>query len=121
MSTSPGDLVLDSFLGSGTTAAVAHKMGRRYIGIEMGEHAKTHCIPRLQKVIEGEQGGISKAVNWQGGGGFDFYTLVEPVFDELGLINPQVKYETLAAYICNLKQGNRLSRKSLHSLVNTKG
>ena len=54
------DLVLDSFLGSGTTAAVAHKMGRRYIGIEMGEHAQTHCIPRLQKVIEGEQGGISK-------------------------------------------------------------
>jgi adenine-specific DNA-methyltransferase len=56
----PGDLVLDSFLGSGTTAAVAHKMGRRYIGIEMGDHAVTHCVPRLQKVIEGEQGGISR-------------------------------------------------------------
>jgi len=61
-----GDIVLDSFLGSGTTAAVAHKMGRRYIGIEMGEHAVTHCVPRLRKVIEGEQGGISKEVNWQG-------------------------------------------------------
>jgi adenine-specific DNA-methyltransferase len=57
-----GDLVLDSFLGSGTTAAVAHKMGRRYIGIEMGDHAVTHCLPRLQKVVEGEQGGISKVV-----------------------------------------------------------
>ncbi|WP_206428203.1 site-specific DNA-methyltransferase [Amniculibacterium aquaticum] len=70
-----GDLVLDSFLGSGTTAAVAHKMGRKYIGIELGEHAKTHCYPRLKAVVDGEKGGISKAVNWQGGGGFKFYTL----------------------------------------------
>lgn len=70
-----GDLVLDSFLGSGTTAAVAHKMGRRYIGIELGEHAKTHCFPRMKQVVDGEQGGISKAINWQGGGGFKFYTL----------------------------------------------
>ena len=71
-----GDLVLDSFLGSGTTAAVAHKMGRRWIGIELGEHAKTHCIPRLKQVVDGnDQGGISKAVEWQGGGGFKFYTL----------------------------------------------
>ena len=58
-----GDLILDSFLGSGTTAAVAHKMGRRYIGIEMGEHAVTHCVPRMKKVIDGEQGGISKLVS----------------------------------------------------------
>ena len=64
IATNPNDLILDSFLGSGTTAAVAHKMGRRWIGIEMGEHAATHCLPRLQKVIDGEQGGISKAVNW---------------------------------------------------------
>ena len=99
IATNPGDLILDSFLGSGTPAAVAHKMGRRYIGIEMGEHAKTHCIPRLQKVIDGEQGGISQAVNWQGGGGFTFYTLDEPVFDELGLINPKVDFKTLAAYL----------------------
>lgn len=70
-----GDLILDSFLGSGTTAAVAHKMGRRWIGVELGEHAKTHCVPRLKQVVDGEQGGISKAVNWQGGGGFKFYTL----------------------------------------------
>ena len=80
------DLVLDSFLGSGTTAAVAHKMGRRYIGIEMGDHAVTHCAPRLSKVIEGEQGGISQAVGWRGGGGFSFYRLGEPVFDADGRI-----------------------------------
>lgn len=73
--TKENDLVLDSFLGSGTTAAVAHKMGRRWIGVELGEHCYTHCIPRLQKVVDGEQGGISKAVNWQGGGGFKFYEL----------------------------------------------
>ena len=66
IATNPGDLVLDSFLGSGTTAAVAHKMGRRYIGIEMGDHAVTHCAPRLRKVIEGEQGGISEAVGMEG-------------------------------------------------------
>ncbi|MDR0556769.1 MAG: site-specific DNA-methyltransferase, partial [Treponema sp.] len=70
ISSNPGDYVLDSFLGSGTTAAVAHKMGRRYIGVEMGEQAKTHCAARLKKVIEGEQGGISEAVGWKGGGGF---------------------------------------------------
>jgi len=82
IATKEGDLVLDSFLGSGTTAAVAHKMGRKWIGIELGEHAYTHCIPRLKAVIDGEQGGISKSVGWQGGGGFKFYelapTLLEP-------------------------------------------
>jgi adenine-specific DNA-methyltransferase len=92
------DLVLDSFLGSGTTAAVAHKMGRRYIGIEMGEHAITHCVPRLKKVVDGEKSGISKAVNWQGGGGFRFYRLGEPVFDENNHINPHVTYPALAAH-----------------------
>lgn len=75
LATNPGDLVLDSFLGSGTTAAVAHKMDRRWIGIELGEHCYTHCKPRLDKVIDGEQGGISKAVNWKGGGGYKFYEL----------------------------------------------
>lgn len=79
IATNPGDLVLNSFLGSGTTAAVAHKMGRRYIGIELGDHAVTHCVPRLCKVIEGEQGGISEAVGWKGGGGFRFYRLGDPV------------------------------------------
>ena len=99
LATNPDDLILDSFLGSGTTAAVAHKMHRRYIGIEMGEHAKTHCVPRLQKVIEGEQGGISKSVNWAGGGGFGFYTLGEAVFDAEGHISQAVRFNALAAYI----------------------
>ena len=93
------DLVLDSFLGSGTTAAVAHKMGRRYIGIEMGDHAVTHCVPRLQKVVDGEQGGISEAVNWHGGGGFRFYRLGETIFDESERINPNVRFSALAAHI----------------------
>lgn len=105
MATSTGDLVLDSFLGSGTTAAVSHKMGRRYIGIEMGEHALTHCVPRMQKVLEGEQGGISESVNWQGGGGFSFYELSNPVFDKYGAINPQVTFETLAAYVWQSETG----------------
>ncbi|WP_294181057.1 site-specific DNA-methyltransferase [uncultured Clostridium sp.] len=76
IATNPGDLVLDSFLGTGTTAAVAHKMGRNYIGIEMGKQCYKYCIPRLQKVVDGtDQGGISKTVKWQGGGGFKFYEL----------------------------------------------
>ena len=107
IATNPGDLVLDSFLGSGTTAAVAHKMGRRWIGIEMGEHALTHCLPRLQKVVAGEQGGISAAVGWgQGkdgqpfdGGGFRLARLGAPVFGPDGSIDPGVRFATLAAYI----------------------
>lgn len=99
IATNENDLILDSFLGSGTTAAVAHKMKRRYIGIEMGKHAVTHCLPRLEKVITGEQGGISKAVEWQGGGGFSFYTLGAPVFDADGYIMPEVRFNDLAAYI----------------------
>ena len=94
-----GDLVLDSFLGSGTTAAVAHKMGRHYIGIEMGEHAVTHCVPRLRKVIDGEQGGISKSVAWQGGGGVRFYRLGPPVFDAAGQIRADIRFPVLAAHV----------------------
>lgn len=99
MSTQKGDLVLDSFLGSGTTCAVAQKMGRKYIGIEMGEHAITHCVPRMKAVIDGEQGGISKTLNWQGGGGYTFYDLGETVFDENGNINKNVDFKTLASHI----------------------
>ena len=99
IATNPGDLVLDSFLGSGTTAAVAHKMGRRYIGIEMGDHAVSHCVPRLNKVIDGEQGGISKSVGWQGGGGFRFYRLGPPVFDEEGHIRSDISFSVLAAHV----------------------
>ena len=82
LGSNPGDLVLDSFLGSGTTSAVAHKMGRRYIGIELGDHCYTHCLPRLQKVVDGEQGGISKAENWQGGGGFKFFELAPTLIEK---------------------------------------
>lgn len=99
LATNPNDIVLDSYLGSGTTAAVAHKMGRHYVGIEMGEHAQTHVIPRLEKVIEGEQGGISKALDWQGGGGFRFYTLGSSVFDDNGFLNADVKFKDLASYV----------------------
>jgi adenine-specific DNA-methyltransferase len=99
IASNPGDLVLDSFLGSGTTAAVAHKMGRHWIGIEMGEHAVTHCKPRLDKVIAGEQGGISGAVGWSGGGGYRFYRLGEPVFDADGAIAADIRFPTLAAHV----------------------
>ncbi|POZ53189.1 site-specific DNA-methyltransferase [Methylovulum psychrotolerans] len=99
IATNSNDLILDSFLGSGTTAAVAHKMGRRYIGIEMGDHAQTHCQPRLKKVVEGEQGGISEAVGWQGGGGFHYFRLGETIFDEYGLIHPNVRFAALAAHL----------------------
>ena len=106
ISSNPGDLVLDSFLGSGTTCAVAHKMDRRYIGIEMGAHAKTHCLPRLEKVIAGEQGGISESADWKGGGGFRFHTLGEPVFDADGCIHHTVRFAALAAYLWHFETGN---------------
>jgi adenine-specific DNA-methyltransferase len=101
LASNEGDIVLDSFLGSGTTAAVAHKMGRRWIGVELGEHAKTHCVPRLKQVVDGEQGGISKAVNWQGGGGFKFYTLAPSLLkqDKFGnwVISQEYNADMLAA------------------------
>ena len=74
-------------------------MGRRYIGIEMGEHAVTHCVPRLKKVIDGEKGGISENVNWQGGGGFRFYRLGEPAFNAEGRIRDGIRFPILAAHI----------------------
>lgn len=102
MSTEKGDLVLDSFLGSGTTAAVAHKMHRKYIGVEMALHCHTHCIPRLQKVIDGtDQGGISKAVGWKGGGGFKYYYLAPSLLnkDKYGqyVISKEYNADMLAA------------------------
>ena len=99
IATNSGDLVLDSFLGSGTAAAVAHKMGRRYIGIEMGEHVITHCLPRLNQVIEGEQGGIFRSIGWEGGGGFRFYRLGPTLFDENGQIQPDVSFPLMAAHV----------------------
>lgn len=99
LATNPSDIVLDSFLGSGTTAAVAQKMNRRYIGIEIGEHAVTHVVPRLKKVIDGEEGGISKSENWQGGGGFSFFRLGDEIFTADGRIQKGVDFKTLAAHI----------------------
>ena len=99
IATAPGDLVLDSFLGSGTTAAVAHKMGRRWIGIEMGEHAVTHCAPRLRKVVAGERGGVSEAVGWRGGGGFRFHRLGPAAFDADGRILADIPFAVLAAHL----------------------
>jgi adenine-specific DNA-methyltransferase len=107
-----GDLILDSFLGSGTTAAVAHKMGRRWIGIEAGEHAVTHCLPRLQKVIDGEQGGISTAVSWHGGGGFRFVQLGAPLFDAQGDLNPEVRFADLAAFLWLRESGTAYEHKA---------
>lgn len=109
--TNPGDLVLDSFLGSGTTAAVAHKMGRRWIGIELGEHCDTHCVPRLKKVIDGEDaGGITKSANWRGGGGFRYYNLAPSLvkFDEWGnpVINKDFNESMLVRALCKVEGFN---------------
>ena len=86
-------------------------MNRRYIGIEMGEHAKTHCQPRLKKVVDGEQGGISKAVDWQGGGGFHYYQLGKAIFDEYGVIRPDISFEELAAHIWYMETNMPLAKK----------
>ncbi|MEY2906507.1 MAG: hypothetical protein RLZZ408_978 [Verrucomicrobiota bacterium] len=108
IASNPGDLVLDSFLGSGTTAAVAHKMGRRWIGIELGEHCHTHCLPRLKKVIDGaDPGGITEAVGWKGGGGFRYYRLAPSLLsqDKWGnwVISSEFNAPMLAEAICKLE------------------
>lgn len=110
IASNPGDIVLDSFLGSGTTAAVAHKMGRQWIGIEMGNQAVTHCKPRLDRVIAGERGGISETVNWQGGGGYRYHRLGPPAFDATGQIEADIGFETLAAHIWFAETGYPASR-----------
>ena len=108
IATNRGDLVLDSFAGSGTTGAVAHKMGRRWIMIELGEHCHTHIIPRLKKVIDGEdQGGISKAFNWKGGGGFRYYQLAPSLLEkdkwDNWIINKTYNAEMLAEALCKIE------------------
>ena len=108
MSTNPGDLVLDSFAGSGTTSAVAHKMGRRWIMVELGEHCHTHIVPRLQKVIDGQDpGGVTQATGWQGGGGFRYYELAPTLLstDRWGnlVINPEYDAAMLSAAMCKLE------------------
>ncbi len=108
LATEPNDLVLDSFAGSGTTGAVAHKMGRRWIMIELGEHCHTHIIPRLKKVIDGEDpGGITKSVDWKGGGGFRYYRLAPSLLekDKWGnwVINHDYNAAMLAEALCKLE------------------
>jgi adenine-specific DNA-methyltransferase len=111
IATNPDDLVLDSFAGSGTTGAVAHKMGRRWLMIELGEHCHTHIIPRLQKVIDGEDpGGISQVMDWQGGGGFRYYRLAPSLIvnDRWGnpVVNPEYNAAHLAEALCKLEGFN---------------
>ena len=109
MFTKPGEYVLDSFLGSGTTAAVAHKMGRKWIGIELGDHAYTLCKPRLDGIIDGkDDAGISRFVDWEGGGGYHFYELAPSLLiknDKLPIyqINPSYTFEMLCEAICKIE------------------
>ncbi|MBA2659581.1 MAG: site-specific DNA-methyltransferase [Nitrosospira sp.] len=108
IATTQNDLVLDSFAGSGTTGAVAHKMGRRWLMVELGEHCNTHIIPRLQKVIDGDdKGGVTDAMNWQGGGGFRYYKLAPSLIvnDRWGnpVINPEYNAAHLAEALCKLE------------------
>jgi len=118
IATSRGDWVLDSFLGSGTTAAVAHKLGRKWVGVEIGEHAETLCLPRLKRVVSGkDQTGISKHVGWKGGGGFRYCVLGESLFAKdndtgLVMINPRYTNGPLVAAVCNL-EGFYLNNDSL--------
>ena len=108
IATNEGDLVLDSFAGSGTTGAVAHKMGRRWIMVELGEHCHTHVIPRLQKVIDGEdKGGVTESTGWQGGGGFRYYKLAPSLMKkdqwDNWVINPEYNQEMLVEAMCKLE------------------
>jgi len=111
IATDEDDLILDSFLGSGTTAAVAHKMGRRWVGVEMGDQARSLCVKRMKKVVEGEQGGVSKDVGWEGGGGFTFYTLGERMFDDNEQINPAIGFAALASHIIFSETGKATTRR----------
>lgn len=108
LASNPGDIVLDSFLGSGTTMAVAQKMDRRWIGIELGDHIFTHCKVRIDRVIDGEQGRISKSVDWKGGSGYKFYELADsllvkneklPVYQ----INPSYSWDMVCEAICKIE------------------
>lgn len=109
LTTREQDLVLDSFLGSGTTAAVAHKMRRRWIGIEIGEQARVHCQPRLARVVDGDQGGISAAAGWKGGGGFRYFKLGVRMRDEDGHMSEGIRFQDLAAHVWFSETGAPLS------------
>ena len=139
MATNEGDIVLDSFLGSGTTVAVAHKMGRKYIGIELGDHCYSHCKKRLDRVINGEdRGGVTTKYNWQGGGGYKFYELAEPLLVKnptlpIYQLNPSYTWDMVCESICKIEgftyapsgefQGHSSENRFIHiteEYVNTK-
>ena len=138
LASNPGDYILDSFLGSGTTSAVAQKMGRKWIGIELGEHCYSHSKSRMDKVIDGEQGGISKDVDWKGGGGYKFYELAEPLLVKNKVlpvyqINPSYTWDMVCEAICKIEgftyepsgefQGHSSENRFIHiteEFVNTK-
>jgi adenine-specific DNA-methyltransferase len=108
IATSQGDIVLDSFAGSGTTGAVAQKMGRKWIMVELGDHCHTHLVPRLRKVTDGDDsGGVTATCEWKGGGGFRYYTLAPSLLeqDEFGnwIINKKYNPEMLAEAMCKLE------------------
>lgn len=108
LATEEGDWVLDSFLGSGSTAVTAQKMKRKWIGIEMGAQAYSLCTKRIDAAIDGDQSGISKAVNWQGGGGYHFYELAPSLLvknEKLPIyqINPSYTFEMLCEAICKIE------------------
>ena len=138
MTTNRNEIILDSFLGSGTSIAVANKMNRKWIGIERGEQAYTHCKVRLDSVIDGEQGGISKDVGWKGGGGYRFYELAEPLLVKNKVlpvyqINPSYTWDMVCEAICKIEgftyelsgefQGHSSENRFIHiteEFVNTK-
>lgn len=108
IATNPGDLVLDAFIGTGTTCAVAHKMNRRWIGIEMGEQCYEFCETRMKLVVDGEQGGISRNYNWQGGGGYKFYELAQSLLVKSSVlpiyhINPAYTWDMVCEAICKIE------------------
>lgn len=108
LATNKDDLILDSFLGSATTVAVAQKMQRKWIGIELGEQCNTHCLSRMKAVIDGEDGGISKNVNWRGGGGFKYYELADSLLIRNKILpiyqlNPEYTFEMVAEAICKIE------------------
>jgi len=119
IATNPGDLVLDSFAGSGTTGAVAHKMGRRWIMVELGDHCHTHIVPRPRKVIDGaDAGGITKAVEWKGGGGFRYYRLAPSLLErdrwDNWVISKQYNAAMLAEALCKLEGFTYAPSETVH-------
>ncbi|MCP4409653.1 MAG: site-specific DNA-methyltransferase, partial [Gammaproteobacteria bacterium] len=105
LSTSPGDIILDSFAGSGTTGSVAHKMGRQWIMVELGEHCESHILPRMKRVVDGDdQDGVSKVLGWKGGGGFRYYRLAPSLLEkdpwDNWVISEKYNSEMLAEAIC---------------------